>query len=111
MNTQLTNEEQLLVNSEVQKLGKNTAVAYLLDIFLGTLGIHRFYLGRTGSAVAMLVLTLVGAFTAIFIIGFFLIAASGIWAFVDLFLIPGIIRSTNTDLERTVGQQIISKRS
>lgn len=41
---------------------KNRVVAALLAFFLGTLGIHRFYLGRTGSGITMLVLsiTLVG---------------------------------------------------
>jgi TM2 domain-containing membrane protein YozV len=34
----------------------------LLAFFIGTLGIHRFYLGRTGSGIVMLILsiTLVG---------------------------------------------------
>lgn len=33
-------------------------VAFLLALFLGTLGVHRFYCGRIGSGVAQLVLTL-----------------------------------------------------
>lgn len=37
---------------------KNRIVAALLAFFLGLLGIHRFYLGRTGSGIAMLVLTI-----------------------------------------------------
>ena len=37
---------------------RNKFVAALLAFFLGTLGIHRFYLGRTGSGIAMLLLTL-----------------------------------------------------
>lgn len=36
---------------------RNKVIAALLAFFLGTLGIHRFYLGRTGSAIAMLVLS------------------------------------------------------
>lgn len=41
---------------------RNKIVAALLAFFIGTLGIHRFYLGRTGSGIVMLVLsiTLVG---------------------------------------------------
>lgn len=39
---------------------KSKVVAGLLGIFLGTLGIHNFYLGHTGKAVAQLLLTLVG---------------------------------------------------
>ena len=41
---------------------RNKYVAALLAFFIGTLGLHRFYLGRTGSAITMLVLscTLIG---------------------------------------------------
>ncbi|MFX3616420.1 MAG: TM2 domain-containing protein [Sporolactobacillus sp.] len=111
MNAQLTNEEQLVVNSEVQKMGKSMALAYVLDIFLGTLGIHRFYLGKTGSAAALLTLTILGWITAFILIGFFLIAISGIWTIVDLFLIPGIIRAKNEKIERSVESALLSKRS
>ena len=36
---------------------RNKYVAAVLAFLLGPLGIHRFYLGRTGSAITMLVLT------------------------------------------------------
>ena len=35
---------------------KSSGICYLLWFFLGGFGAHRFYLGRTGSAIAMLVL-------------------------------------------------------
>jgi hypothetical protein len=53
--------------------GRNRIVAALLAFFVGIFGVHRFYLGRTGSGVAMLVLTCT-------LIGIFV---TGIWAFVD----------------------------
>jgi TM2 domain-containing membrane protein YozV len=37
---------------------RNKVVAALLAFFLGVLGVHRFYLGRTGSGITMLVLTM-----------------------------------------------------
>ncbi|HEY0084748.1 MAG TPA: TM2 domain-containing protein [Allosphingosinicella sp.] len=52
---------------------RNKIVAALLAFFLGPLGIHRFYLGRTGSGIVMLVLTCT-------IVG---LLVTGIWAFVD----------------------------
>jgi TM2 domain-containing membrane protein YozV len=52
---------------------RNKIVAALLAFFLGPLGIHRFYLGRTGSGIVMLVLTCT-------IVG---LIVTGIWAFVD----------------------------
>lgn len=39
---------------------KSKLAAGLLGIFLGGLGVHNFYLGNTGKAVAQLLLTLVG---------------------------------------------------
>ena len=98
----LTNEERMLVNSEIQRRGKSTLVAYLLLIFLGTLGIHRFYLGRTGTAVTQLVLTIIGWLTAIILIGFALLAVVWVWVIVDLFLVPGIIEAENDKLEKDV---------
>ena len=62
---------------------KQKLVAGLLQIFLGTLGVGRFYTGHTGIAVTQLVLTVVGWFTAIFIVGIFLMVGVAIWAFVD----------------------------
>ncbi len=50
---------------------KQKIVALLLCFFLGALGAHRFYVGKTGSAVAQL-LTCGGL---------------GIWALIDLIMI------------------------
>ena len=38
---------------------KNTLVALLLCIFLGTLGVHRFYVGKIGTGLAALGVTVV----------------------------------------------------
>ena len=78
-------------------------VSYLLWFFVGILGGHRFYNGRIGSAVAQLVLFVVGAATYIFIIGIFIVAAVGIWVLVDAFLIPGWVRDHNNQLATSLG--------
>ena len=41
---------------------KNRITAALLAFFLGGLGIHKFYLGKTGAAVTMLLVSILGAF-------------------------------------------------
>lgn len=81
---------------------KSTGVAYLLWIFLGGFGGHRFYAGKTGSAIAMLALTILGVILSIVGVGFVLLIAVGIWTLVDAFLIPGWIRTKNMLLAATL---------
>jgi TM2 domain-containing membrane protein YozV len=56
------------------------APAFLLCFFLGTFGAYRFYLRRTGTAVAMLVVTLVSFSLMVVLVGFPSLAASGHFA-------------------------------
>lgn len=54
-----------------EKSDKDYLVTLLLAIFLGTLGIHRFYVGKTGTGLLMM-FTLGGIF---------------IWAFIDMIMV------------------------
>lgn len=98
----LTNEERMLVNSEIQVKGKSTLTSYLLLIFLGSLGIHRFYLGETITGAIQLTLNVLGWLTFLFFIGFLFWFVLGVWIFVDLFLIPGLIEKNNRKIEQDV---------
>lgn len=66
---------------------KSKVAAALLSFFLGMFGIHRFYLGRVGSGVAMLVLSIIGWFTIGLLVGFVPLFIVGIWDVVDFFRI------------------------
>ena len=66
---------------------KSKLAAGLLGIFLGSLGIHNFYLGHTGKAVGQLVGTIVGYVLLIVVIGIFIIAGISIWALIEGILI------------------------
>jgi len=59
---------------EPESLDRNRFIAALLAFLTGPLGVHRFYLGRTGSGIAMLVLTCT-------VIGMFLTVP---WALIDM---------------------------
>ena len=89
---QLTYVESRLANER-----KSAGLSYLLWFFLGALGGHNFYLGRTTIAVIQLILTILGIITSFIGIGFLFLGIVGLWALVDAFLIPGVIRE---DLER-----------
>lgn len=97
MSMLLSSDDQLVINGELQKRGKNKLVAYLLLIFLGLLGIHRFYMGKIGSGVAMLLL----CWTFITIP----------WAIIDLFLLSGMVDRHNKKIEDEATQQILMKRA
>lgn len=86
----LTSEELQMLNSEMQKKQKASGTTWLLWFFTGGFGGHRFYLGKTGTAVAML-LTF-GGF--------------GVWALIDLFLLSGMIRDTNEQIENEILDEI-----
>lgn len=77
---------------------KSTGIAYLLWFFFGGFGIHRFYLGRTGSAIAMLIISIISWILLFAGIGLLGLIAIGIWVVVDVFLIPGISREHNQAL-------------
>ena len=61
---------------------KSFVTLLLLCLFLGAVGAHRFYAGRIGSAIALLLLTIFSPCT--FLIS---LAVTSIWSFVDLIVI------------------------
>ena len=66
---------------------KSKVAAGLLALFLGSYGVHNFYLGYTGKAVTQLLLTIIGFPLCFVLIGFPMIAGASIWAFVEAIMI------------------------
>ncbi|MBV7281407.1 TM2 domain-containing protein [Corynebacterium sp. TAE3-ERU30] len=66
---------------------KSKILAAVLAFFLGTFGVHNFYLGRNGRGAAQLVCTIFGYLGLLLIIGAFVLIAVGIWAFVEFIMI------------------------
>ena len=98
--SQLDARELMLLESEVKNQGKNMVVAYIMWYFLGIFGGHRFYMKRTGSAIAQLILSIT-------IIGMF---ATFIWWVVDAFLLHTWVKDENRMIEgRIMDSILISK--
>jgi len=69
---------------------KSVGATYLLWLFLGPLGAHRFYAGRTRTGFIQLALCLS-------VVGWLVLIP---WLFADLFLIPDIVRDHNMGVIR-----------
>ncbi|WP_209121441.1 TM2 domain-containing protein [Alkalihalobacillus sp. BA299] len=86
----LSSHQLQLLASEMDNRKKSSATTWILWFFLGGLGGHRYYLGKTGSAIAM-TLTFGGL---------------GIWALIDIFLINGMINKKNSEIEYQIVNEI-----
>jgi len=71
---------------------RRVGIAYLLLLLGGMLGAHRFYVGKRGTAITQLVLTLL-VFTAIITL---------VWVIVDVFLLAGYVMTFNLQLRATL---------
>lgn len=71
---------------------KSKVAAGLLGIFLGCFGVHNFYLGYTGKAVAQLLITVLSCFVLSF--------ASAIWGLIEgvMILTGSIDKDANGNL-------------
>ena len=77
---------------------KSAILAYILWFFLGWFGLHRMYLGRIGSGVAMLLLQGVSWLTHFILIGYVGFAILALWWLIDAVLIPAMTRDYNNRL-------------
>lgn len=105
LKSELSNQELMLVNSEVEKNSKNAVVAYLLWWFTGFMGGHRYYFGKTGSAIAMTLIF----WLLIWALGLGALI-TGIWALVDVFQIHNWINDDKHSQENSAIQQIMLRR-
>jgi len=69
-------------------------VAFFCWLLLGGLGAHRFYLRRP-HALTILILSAIGAGSALAGVGFLLLLAVGLWLLVDLFLLDRWVAEYN----------------
>ncbi|NGP18131.1 TM2 domain-containing protein [Devosia aurantiaca] len=101
----MTND-RAAVQYDIEK--KSLLVAYVLWLFLGYVGAHRFYLGRPLSGLIMLGFSgvvLLLSFLSFGLLGF-LWALVGLWWLIDALLIPVMAASRN----RGIADQVFRRR-
>ena len=96
----LSTQQLQLVEQRLANEARSSTLSYVLWFFLGPFGAHRFYIGKVGSGIGMLVLFWLGLFTSWLAIGLVFLIAYGIWWLVDAFLIPGMV-DADRRLKRT----------
>lgn len=107
----LSTQEQILIEQRVTNKTKSVVVAYLMWIFLGCLGGHRFYLGRAGTGIVMPALLVTGMATIGVVVGTIILLALTIWVIVDAFLIPGMIREQQEKVRRRLTIEVLAQLS
>lgn len=84
---EIKNEVKAMISSPSAASGKSQLTALLLAIFVGSIGIHRFYLGYTWQGVVQLLT----------------FGACGIWSLIDLIrIITGDLKPKNGGYSKTL---------
>lgn len=91
MKKELTGEQLNIVQGEMNNKEKSKGVMWVLWLFIGMFGGHRFYLGDIGYAIAMF---------------FFNWMTLGIWLLIDAFFISKRLEKKNAELEKNIIENV-----
>lgn len=80
--------QKTYIEARLTNDGPSMGLAYFFWLFLGIISAHRFYLGRTGTAVLQII-------SYFFVIGL-------IWLIIDAFLLPGLVRERQNETRRRI---------
>ena len=84
-------------------MAQKKLIAALLAIFLGSFGVHKFYLAQPFQGIFYLVLSAIGWLTVGILIGWFFLGLLWLLMLIDLFVIPLRVGALNARLARRVG--------
>jgi TM2 domain-containing membrane protein YozV len=88
----LDDKDIAIYHGEMSRRRKSIAIAYLLCIFLGALGVHQFYLDRPAAGGCYLTLNIIGLLTTFIFVGWLFLGILWFLLLIDLFRIPDYIR-------------------
>ena len=123
----LNTRELAMLSTEIERRKKSRAVLWVLWLFTGTIGGHRYYLGDKGRALLQTIV-----FILAIVLGFSLMASAenevesliygpmalfmflsvpALWAIIDAFFIGRRLARKNEEIEISIIKQIKSMRS
>ena len=123
----LTTQELSMLSIEIERSKKSSTALWLLLLFTGLVGGHRYYLGDKGRAILQTIvflLAIVLGFDLIasaeneleaFVYGpmalFMFLSVPSFWALIDAFFIGRRLARKNEEIEKSIINQIKSMRS
>ncbi|MDZ4874896.1 MAG: hypothetical protein CLLPBCKN_004292 [Chroococcidiopsis cubana SAG 39.79] len=125
----LTDRELIIFNAELERKRKSTATAYILYFILGSIGGHKFYIGK--PFIGFLYLLLLSLSTLLILggaastidsstaddaslilgLGLFPFGLLGLMLFIDLFTIPGQIKKQEERVRSKLLTQLVSSKA
>lgn len=125
---QLSDRQLAILESEMQKHKKSVGLAYVFLIFLGSLGIHKFYLGKALWGVIYLILGILGWITistgglaaiagdtssasGLGVFGIICLFILGILLLIDLFTLPKQVRAAYEKSEDKIIDELLFTQS
>ncbi|RUT12396.1 hypothetical protein DSM107010_24060 [Chroococcidiopsis cubana SAG 39.79] len=125
----MTDRELIIFNAELERKRKSTATAYILYFILGSIGGHKFYIGK--PFIGFLYLLLLSLSTLLILggaastidsstaddaslilgLGLFPFGLLGLMLFIDLFTIPGQIKKQEERVRSKLLTQLVSSKA
>lgn len=100
----LTLQERDYVERKVENESKSSVIVWLLSLFFGGAGAHRLYMGKIGSGVALLLVTLLISWWTFFI-------PTLIWVIIDAFQINSWLRKDKDNKREDAIKNILLLRN
>ncbi|MFM2064614.1 MAG: hypothetical protein RLZZ507_4285 [Cyanobacteriota bacterium] len=125
----LTDRELIIFNSELDRKRKSTTIAYILYFFLGSIGGHKFYIGKPIMGLLYIILLFSGCFlelggvasaydtsitsedaSIVLAVGLLPLGLLGIMMLLDLFTIPRQIKKHEERVSNDILVQLLKNK-
>lgn len=126
---QLTDRELIIFNSELNRKRKSTTIAYILYFFLGSIGGHKFYVGKPLMGLLYIILLFLGCvlelggfasayntsttsedISMVLAVGLLPLGLLGLMMLLDLFTIPRQIKKHEERVSNDILVELLNNR-